>query len=67
MDELRVAIESVFRRESGRILASLIRVSGSFDLAEDALQDAFKSALETGRTASQLIQAPGSSPRPRGS
>src|SRR3954463_12855410 len=38
-------IESIFRRESGRILASLIRVSQSFDLAEEALQDAFASAL----------------------
>src|SRR3954465_9769152 len=38
-------IESIFRRESGRILASLIRISQSFDLAEEALQDAFASAL----------------------
>ncbi|MEO7082941.1 MAG: sigma factor, partial [Gemmatimonadaceae bacterium] len=39
------AIETVFRRESGRILATLIRLSGSFDTAEEALQDAFASAL----------------------
>src|SRR6266404_8180202 len=39
------AIEAVFREESGRILASLIRISGSFDWAEEALQDAFISAL----------------------
>lgn len=45
MDDLRSAVESVFRRESGRIIASLIRVSGSFDLAEEAMQDAFASAL----------------------
>lgn len=45
MDELRATIESVFRRESGRIIASLIRVSGSFDLAEEAMQDAFAAAL----------------------
>ncbi len=40
------SIERVFREESGRILASLIRVLGDFDLAEDALQDAFAVALE---------------------
>jgi RNA polymerase sigma-70 factor (ECF subfamily) len=34
-----------FRREGGRIIASLIRISQSFDLAEEALQDAFASAL----------------------
>lgn len=45
MDELRSRIESVFRNESGRIIAHLIRVSGSFDLAEEAMQDAFAAAL----------------------
>ncbi len=45
MDEIRSAIESVFRRESGRIIASLIRLSGSFDRAEEAMQDSFASAL----------------------
>jgi len=37
--------EQVFRSESGRILATLIRISGSFDLAEEALQEAFTSAV----------------------
>ncbi|HEV8377180.1 MAG TPA: RNA polymerase sigma factor [Candidatus Polarisedimenticolia bacterium] len=41
----RQAIERVFREESGRILASLIRVFGDFDLSEDALQDALATAL----------------------
>ncbi len=45
MDELRATIEAIFRRESGRIIASLIRVSRSFDLAEEAMQDAFAAAL----------------------
>jgi RNA polymerase sigma-70 factor (ECF subfamily) len=40
-------INAVFREEWGRILAGLIRKAGSFDLAEDALQDAFTSALAT--------------------
>jgi RNA polymerase sigma-70 factor (ECF subfamily) len=38
-------VEQVFREESGRIVASLIRFSGSFDLAEEALQEAFAAAL----------------------
>src|SRR6516165_7735346 len=37
--------EAVFRRESGRIMASLIRISGSFDRAEEAMQEAFAAAL----------------------
>jgi RNA polymerase sigma-70 factor (ECF subfamily) len=46
MDDLTFTFDSVFRRESGRIIAGLIRVSGSFDLAEEALQDAFAMALQ---------------------
>jgi len=42
----REAVERVFREESGRILATLIRLAGSIDLAEDALQDSFASALD---------------------
>ena len=45
MDELHNTIESVFRQESGRILATLIRISGSFDLAEEAMQEAFATAV----------------------
>ncbi len=45
MVDVRLAAESVFRQESGRILASLIRISGSFDRAEEATQEAFASAL----------------------
>ena len=39
-------IDSVCRQHSGRVLAGLIRRFGNFDLAEDALQEAFASALE---------------------
>jgi RNA polymerase sigma-70 factor (ECF subfamily) len=46
MEVPREAVEAVFRRESGRIIAGLIRISGSFDLAEEAMQDAFAAALE---------------------
>jgi RNA polymerase sigma-70 factor (ECF subfamily) len=38
-------IERVYREESGRILATLIRVAGDFDLADDALQEAMARAL----------------------
>jgi RNA polymerase sigma-70 factor (ECF subfamily) len=39
-------IETIFRNEAGRALATLIRLLRDFDLAEDALQDAFAAALE---------------------
>jgi RNA polymerase sigma-70 factor, ECF subfamily len=41
-----VDIEKIFRDEAGRALATLIRLVGDFDLAQDALQDAFAVALE---------------------
>src|SRR5690242_10676537 len=47
MDDFRGIVESVFRQQSGRIIASLIRISGSFDLAEEAMQDALTAALAT--------------------
>ena len=40
-------LEGIFRAESRPVLATLIRLLGDFDLAEDALQDAFTAALET--------------------
>jgi RNA polymerase sigma-70 factor, ECF subfamily len=39
-------VERVFRRESGRAVATLIRAVGDFDLAEEAVQEAFLAALE---------------------
>jgi RNA polymerase sigma-70 factor (ECF subfamily) len=45
-DTVRESLDSVYRAESGRILATLIRLLGDFDLAEDAMQDAFAAALE---------------------
>jgi RNA polymerase sigma-70 factor (ECF subfamily) len=38
-------IETIYRNESGRILATLIRVVGDFDLAEEVLQEAFGAAI----------------------
>jgi RNA polymerase sigma-70 factor, ECF subfamily len=39
-------VEQIFRAEHGRILATLIRVLGDFDVAEEALQQALEAALE---------------------
>lgn len=45
--ETSETLEEVFREEYGRIVATLIRTSRSFDLAEEALQEAFISAAST--------------------
>lgn len=37
--------KAVFREEHGRIIANLIRLCGSFDRAEEAMQEAFSAAL----------------------
>ncbi len=41
-----MSIESLYRDESGRILATLIRLVGDFDLAEEVMHDAFAAAIE---------------------
>jgi RNA polymerase sigma-70 factor (ECF subfamily) len=43
----RDVVDRLFREESGRAVATLIRVTGDFDLAEEAVQEAFVVALET--------------------
>lgn len=43
---LRNAVSGIYRRESSHVLATLIRLLGDFDLAEEALHDAFRAALE---------------------
>jgi RNA polymerase sigma-70 factor, ECF subfamily len=45
-DTANQAVEAIFRREAGRVLATLIRLLGDFDLAEEARQEAFTAALE---------------------
>ena len=47
MDDIRSTVDAVFRQESGRIIAGLIRFSGSFDRAEEAMQEALVSALSS--------------------
>ena len=45
-ESARQTVEAVYRRESRRVLATLIRLLGDFDLAEEALHDAFIAAVE---------------------
>src|SRR5688572_14673571 len=40
------AVDAVYRAESRRVFATLIRLLGDFDLAEEALHEAFASAVE---------------------
>src|SRR5215468_5731734 len=45
-DRVRQAVAAVFADEWGRIVATLIRLTGDWDLAEECAQDAFATALE---------------------
>src|SRR5262249_55731795 len=45
-DDARAGVAAVYRSESRRVLATLIRLLGGFDLAEEALHDAFAAAVE---------------------
>lgn len=44
--EIATQVEAVYRSESRRILATLIRLLGDFDLAEEAMHEAFRAAVE---------------------
>ena len=44
-DQMRATVDDIYQSESRRVFATLIRLLGDFDLAEDALQDAFAAAL----------------------
>src|SRR3954462_1809613 len=45
-ESLRDRLDTLYRADSRRVLATLIRLLGDFDLAEEALHDAFAAALE---------------------
>jgi RNA polymerase sigma-70 factor (ECF subfamily) len=45
-EQLRQTLDAVYRSESRRVLATLIRLLGDFDVAEEALHDAFAAAME---------------------
>src|SRR5580692_9625932 len=44
-DQIRELLDSLYRVDSGQILATLIRLLGDFDLAEEAMHEAFAAAL----------------------
>jgi RNA polymerase sigma-70 factor, ECF subfamily len=46
VDRVREAVDAVYRSDSRRVLATLIRLLGGFDLAEEALHEAFAAAVE---------------------
>src|SRR6185295_12930732 len=46
VEEIRGTVDAVYRAESRRVFATLIRLLGDFDVAEEALHDAFRAALE---------------------
>src|SRR5271167_186845 len=43
---MSLVLDRIYREEFGRILATLIRILGDFDIAEDAVQEAFAAAVE---------------------
>src|ERR1700744_1623798 len=45
-EQLSKTIETLYRSESGRVLATLVRLLGDLDLAEEAMHEAFAAALE---------------------
>ena len=45
-DQVRDRVEAIYRAESRRVLATLIRLLGDFELAEEALHEAFTAAVE---------------------
>jgi RNA polymerase sigma-70 factor (ECF subfamily) len=46
-EELSMTIETLYRSESGRVLATLVRLLGDLDLAEESMHEAFAAALES--------------------
>lgn len=46
-EHVRAVVDGVYRAESRRVFATLIRLVGDFDLAEEALHEAFAAAVET--------------------
>jgi RNA polymerase sigma-70 factor, ECF subfamily len=46
-EQISRTIETLYRDESGRVLATLVRLLGDLDLAEEAMHEAFATALET--------------------
>src|SRR5262245_7043986 len=45
-EQIRATVDAIYRSESRRVLATLIRLLGDFDLAEEALHEAFRAAIK---------------------
>ena len=45
-EDARDVVDAVYRSDSRQVFATLVRLLGDFDLAEEALHDGFKAALE---------------------
>jgi RNA polymerase sigma-70 factor (ECF subfamily) len=59
-ERLSRTVEQLYRSESGRILATLVRLLGDLDLAEEAMHEAFTAALDTWpQTGCRTNRAPG--------
>src|SRR5271166_5345221 len=46
-EQISRTIETLYRSESGRVLATLVRLLGDLDLAEESMHEAFAAALES--------------------
>ena len=46
MPSVQEAVEKVFKEEYGRVFASMVRIFGDFEVAEEAIQDSFATALD---------------------
>ena len=46
VDHAREAVDAIYRSDSRRVLATLIRLLGGFELAEEALHEAFAAAVD---------------------
>ena len=70
-DGVEEAVAGAFREEWGRVVATLIRITGDWDLAEECAQDAFARALERWprdgipRRAGRVAHDDGAQPRAR--
>ena len=51
VEQVRAAVDAVYRADSRRVLATLIRLLGDFDLAEEAMHEAFKGKQDQRLTA----------------
>ena len=66
-EQLSRTIEALYRSESGRVLATLVRLLGDLDLAEEAMHEVFAAALESWPQAGipdKPLTPPGCQPSP---